>query len=213
MKKRMTAIQRYRKERDRLVRALREVKKAGYIPLIDLPTVKEMKKKGSDFGKEARRLAKIKGKKVGEIGVVDPDTGEIITLKAARKIIREAPRITMIDTVLAKFDAMPDYRDFWKNNKFVERVDFRSRYNIIVQIIFDNVKEYGERAVEKHLEQNEEKINIALDEQIHDSDAEDVKRSFVILANLIKMKEFSFSQLAEISDLGEVYTDYEETSI
>lgn len=210
MKKRMSAKQRYRKERDRLVRALREVKKAGYIPTIDLPTVKEIEKRGSDFRKEARRLARIKGKKVGEIGVVDPDTGEIITLKAARKIIREAPQITMIDIVLAKFDAMPDYRDFWKNNRFVERVDYRSRYNIISQIIFDNIKEYGKRAVEKHLERNEEKINIALDEQIHDSDAEDVKRSFVILANLIKMKEFSFSQLAEISDLGEMF-DYEET--
>ena len=210
MKKRMNAKQRYRKERDRLVRALREAKKAGYIPTIDLPTVKEIEKRGSDFRKEARRLAKIKGKKVGEIGVVDPDTGEIITLKAARKIIREAPQITMIDTVLAKFDAMPDYRDFWKNNRFVERVDYRSRYNILAQIIFDNVKEYGKSAVEKHLERNEEKINIALDEQIHDSDAEDVKRSFVILANLIKMKEFSFSQLAEISDLGEMF-DYEET--
>nr|DAG64819.1 MAG TPA: hypothetical protein [Caudoviricetes sp.] len=210
MKKRMSAKQRYRKERDRLVRALREVKKAGYIPAIELPTVKEMEKKGSDFRKESRRLAKIKRKKVGEIGVVDPDTGEIITLKAARKIIREAPQITMIDTVLAKFDAMPDYRDFWKNNRFVERVDYRSRYNILAQIIFDNVKEYGKSAVEKHLERNEEKINIALNEQIHDSDAEDVKRSFVILANLIKMKEFSFSQLAEISDLGEMF-DYEET--
>lgn len=209
-KKKLTPSQKYSKERKRLNNALREVKKAGYIPVIELPTVKEMKKKGADFKKEARRLAKIKGKKVGEIGVVDPDTGEIITLKAARKIIREAPQIAMIDILLAKFGAMPDYRDFWKKNRFVERVDYRSRYNILTQIIFDNVKEYGKRAVEKHLERNEEKINIALDEQLHDSDAEDVKRSFVILANLIKMKEFSFSQLAEISDLGEMF-DYEET--
>ena len=209
MKKRMNAKQRYRKERDRLVRALREVKKAGYIPNIELPTVKEIEKKGSDFRKEARRLARIKGKKVSEIGVVDPDTGEIVSLKTARKIIREAPKITMIDNLLTKFSAMPDYKDFWSGRKHVDRIDYRSRYNVLTQIIYDNIKEYGERAVEKHLEQNEEKINIALEEQSYASDSEQVKRSFISLANLIKMNELTISQLAEISDLGEMFGDEE----
>lgn len=209
MKKRMNAKQRYRKERDRLVRALREAKKAGYIPTIDLPTVKEIEKRGSDFRKEARRLARIKGKKVSEIGVVDPDTGEIISLKTARKIIREAPQISMVETLLAKFDAMPDYKDFWSGRKHVDRLDYRTRYNVLTQIIYDNIKEYGERAVEKHLEQNEEKINIALEEQSYSSDSEQVKRSFISLANLIKMSELTISQLAEISDLGEMFEDEE----
>lgn len=209
MKKRMNAKQRYRKERDRLVRALREVKKVGYIPNIELPTVKEIEKKGSDFRKEARRLARIKGKKVSEIGVVDPDTGEIISLKTARKIIREAPQILMVETLLAKFDAMPDYKDFWSGRKHVDRLDYRSRYNVLAQIIYDNIKEYGKRTVEKHLEQNEEKINIALEEQTYASDSEQVKRSFISLANLIKMSELTISQLAEISDLGEMLGDEE----
>ena len=210
MKKRMTAKQRYRKERDRLVRALREVKKAGYIPNIELPTVKEIEKKGLDFGKEARRLAKFKRNKVREIGVIDPDTGEVISLKQARKEVRETPTVTMIETLLAKFDAMPDYKDFWSGRKHVDRLDYRSRYNVLAQILYNNIKEFGKREVEKHLEQNEEKINICLEEQKFASDSDTIKRSFIELANLIKMNVLTPSQLADISDLGDAF-DYEET--
>lgn len=210
MAKKLTANQRYSKERKRLMDALREVKKAGFIPKIELPTVRQLQKQGKDVAKEARRLSRIRGRKVSEIEVIDRDTGEILTLRQARKIIREAPSIHMIDIIIAKFDAMPDYKDFWSGRRRVERIDYRTRYNIIVQIIYDNVKEYGERAVERHLTDREERINICLEEQKYESDSETVLRSFIELANLVRMGTLTIQQLSEISDLGEMYT-YEET--
>ncbi len=42
------------------------------------------------------------------------------------------------------------------------------------------------------------------------SDSDTIKRSFIELANLIKMNVLTPSQLADISDLGDVF-DYEET--
>lgn len=209
MSKRITGKERYKKERTRIMSATREARKAGYIVDIELPTVKQVEKSGKNFASLNRKLGKIKGKEVGKLKVIDTETGEVITLKEARRIIRETPTVTMIDTVRDWVDTLPDYRDFYYRRS-VSRIEYASKKNILMQLLDNAVKEEGIRAVENRLTQNEERIKERIDALLYDSDSSVVETSFIAIAVIIKGTQLSMSEASEISDLGDVY-GYEET--
>lgn len=180
----------YQKERKRLSNIRSEMRKIGYdFAQLELPTLKEVEKRGLDFKKLYQKASKLRGaKKIGSIKVVNLDSGEIQTVKVARETFRKESKRkpSIANKILEYINTIPDYREF-----FNQRARLRARINLIehkeklIQIIMSNLKDMGDE-YERHLDANMNVISNAIDAIFEDSKEEVVKQSIVELYDVVR---------------------------
>lgn len=201
----------YSKERARLQKPFSKLKKAGYVPEMELPTLKEIDKKSKfDIKKATLKLRKIKGKSVEKQTVVDAYTGEVITLKQAREKIKDEkhyPTIGTLQAVLRKLEELPTAKLVYSiTRKKLYWVDIESKASVLYRIVQDLVSEIGEKEADALYFRNQEQIFNLLDEIPPASKEEDIQQSFVNLSYYLSDgRSITGEEGEELSDMGGYY--------
>lgn len=197
----------YKRLRENLLKATREVRKKGFDIAMNLPTLSEAKKDRTfSMRKAINQMKKVSGKKTSNIKVVLKDTGEIFTLKEARKTINVSSQYYMKDKILAEIDTMPDYRDFYRyKSRRVVRIDFTETKQKVVDIMEDRIKEYGIAIYDKYLEDKINEFHYNVEVTIWDSEEENVRHSLVELISIVKGSPLTFEERMLSNTLSEQY--------
>lgn len=197
----------YKRLRENLLKTTREVRKKGFDIAMNLPTLSEAKKdKTFSTRKAINQMKKISGKKAGNIKVVLKDTGEIFTLKEARKIINVSSQYYMKDKILAEIERMPDYRDFYRyKSRRIVRIDFTETKQKVVDIMEDRIKEYGIAIYDKYLEDKINDFHYNVEVTIYDSEEENIRNSLVELVSIVKGSPLTFEERMLSNTLSEQY--------
>ena len=201
----------YSKERARLQKPFSKLKKAGYVPEMDLPTLREIDKKTKfDLKKATLKLRKIKGKSFEKQSVVDAYTGEVITVKQAREKVKEGkhyPTIGTLQAVLRKLEELPSAKLVYsETRKKLYWVDIDSKTSVLYRIVQDLITERGEREVDALYYRNQEEIFNWLDEIPPASKEEDIQQSFTNLTFYLSGgRAITGEEGEELSDMGGYY--------
>lgn len=197
----------YKRLRENLLKTTREVRKKGFDIAMNLPTLSEAKKdKTFSMRKAINQMKKVSGKKTSNIKVVLKDTGEIFTLKEARKTINVSSQYYMKDKILAEIERMPDYRDFYRyKSRRVVRIDFTETKQKVVDIMEDRIKEYGIEIYDKYLEDKINEFHYNVEVTIWDSEEENVRHSLVELISIVKGSPLTFEERMLSNTLSEQY--------
>lgn len=201
----------YSKERARLQKPFSKLKKAGYVPEMELPTLKEIDKKSKfDIKKATLKLRKIKGKSIEKQPVVDVYTGEVITIKQAREKVKEEkyyPTIGTMQAVLRKLEELPSAKLVYsKTRKKLFWIDIETKASVLYRIVQDLIAELGEREVDSLYYRNQEQIFNLLDEIPPASDEEDIQQSFANLSYYLSGgRALTGEESEELSDMGGYY--------
>lgn len=197
----------YKRLRENILKTTREVRKKGFDIAMNLPTLSEAKKdKTFSMRKAINQMKKVSGKKTSNIKVVLKDTGEIFTLKEARKTINVSSQYYMKDKILAEIDKMPDYRDFYRyKSRRVVRIDFTETKQKVVDIMEDRIKEYGIAIYDKYLEDKINEFHYNVEVTIWDSEEENVRHSLVELVSIVKGSPLTFEERMLSNTLSEQY--------
>lgn len=197
----------YKRLRENLLKSTREVRKKGFDIAMNLPTLSEAKKdKTLSMRKAINQMKKVSGKKTSNIKVVLKDTGEIFTLKEARELLNVSYQYYMKDKILAEIESMPDYRDFYRyKSRRVVRIDFTETKQKVVDIMEDNIKEYGPAVYDAYLEDKINDFHYNVEVTIWDSEEENVRHSLVELISIVKGSPLSFEERMLANTLSEQY--------
>ena len=197
----------YKRLRENLLKNTREVRKKGFDIAMNLPTLSEAKKdKTFSMRKAINQMKKVSGKKTSNIKVVMKDTGEIFTLKEARKTINVSSQYYMKDKILAEIEHMPDYRDFYRyKSRRIVRIDFTETKQKVVDIMEDRIKEYGIAIYDKYLEDKINEFHYNVEVTIYDSEEENIRNSLVELVSIVKGSPLTFEERMLSNTLSEQY--------
>lgn len=197
----------YKRLRENLLKTTREVRKKGFDIAMNLPTLSEAKKdKTFSMRKAINQMKKVSGKKTSNIKVVMKDTGEIFTLKEARKTINVSSQYYMKDKILAEIEHMPDYRDFYRyKSRKIVRIDFTETKQKVVDIMEDRIKEYGIAIYDKYLEDKINEFHYNVEVTIYDSEEENIRNSLVELVSIVKGSPLTFEERMLSNALYEQY--------
>lgn len=213
-KTRKTEKENYKEMRSKIVRATREVRKAGYELQFDLPTVRQVEHENvkGEFARLNRTLRKY-AKNLKSLPVYSTETGEAQTLAEARKTIKEASVEPMLTDIVREWiDSIPDYRDMYIKAKGHRRgdhirKDFTNLKEKLRNAISSNIQDYGAVDYERYLRRNEDQIMSHIETIIYDSDNQAIDYSMTALVNIITANYVDFETQSEINELTSEYNE------
>lgn len=202
----------YKAERARLVKIRSEMRSKGFELEIDLPTLKEVEKKGLDYKKLYQSLHKIRGKKkIATLPVAHTETGELFTVKEARRAAREAKAtpVFIIPKVIEFIENLPDYRDFYYGRERVTRLDLTGAKARMIQLIQSNIDDYGYNNYDAILDKRYDKISESIDIIIEDSKETRVNNSVTLLFKQLRVDEIMVQDQIDGEDIDSYYESEE----
>lgn len=229
-RKKLTPYQQeYKKQINRLKRAVKRAEKKGYV--FEENVVPEMPKRVT-----AKSLEKIKQTKPKELYKkaewIDIDTGETMsgverrkyerqvaterakTTRYLNKIKREIENepydeyvhtISIIDRIRSYIQEIPSARGFGNTRKGHWYEDFEPRKNALLSILDDRFADEDEMDIAKDLLDKDELISMHIHVVTYDSDSDDVRASFVQLAILLKNSSLTHKEAEELHEMSEFY--------
>lgn len=208
----------YKKQRKRIKQGIKRSEKIGYIvPENILPKIP---KKITE--KSIKRLQNITPEKIREKS--EYIVGEKIVkykthkkevkaeIKKIRRQIKEQPqyidRIIPFFSYIERFrelvESLPDTRHYYHGrNNPITFSNLNSFKNVLFSILDDRINEIGERAVEKIIADNEDKISDYINGATYDSDQLRVENDLISVANIINGAPLSLEKSTLVSDLSD----------
>lgn len=229
----------YRKQINRINRAIKRLEKEGFIiPSDVIPTQPKRisKKRISNLKAITPQAIRLKSQ------VVDIETGEIVqpktaqhreaihkiklAKKQARNVSRETsipipktqaklpqsyiPTLTITDRIIEYISFIPDWRGFGSPSRGFHQSDFSDRKNELISILKDRIANTSDADLEQYFQSNEDKIMENIKVINFDSDEDIVEASWIALAIIIKGTPLTHEEAENISLLAEQYENWSE---
>lgn len=215
MAKKKTLSSEYKKARANLLKKIRRAEKKGYV--FDEGIVPKIPKRPTLAS--INRLKSISKNLYKKAVKLDIETGEIIPGEESRKAERsaaarkaaetrakkQAPQISIIDTIIERLQLIPETRVFRKKGTRAYYMNTGEKRNELINIIYRRIDEEGEKVVNAAYITAQGEIFAYIDETAHESDGDSVERSFVYLATILKGSALSFNEAENISEMAEFY--------
>lgn len=210
----------YKKERRRLLQAVRRAEKQGYIFPEDI--IPELPKRVTK--KRLENIQKIKPKELYKKAVyVYQETGEVVPAEQRKQEVKqEAIKKAKETRKRNKKISTPSIPTYYPTISIIETIKDRiseltreakppvpieNRKNELLAIFEDNVTQYDDNIAEyeHYLEVHESEIADLLNVISYDSNAEQISASFVSLGRILNMQALSMSQAENLSMMAEYY--------
>lgn len=220
-KKKQTENQKaFKKERSRLLQAIRRAEKQGYIFPEDI--VPELPKRVTK--KQLENIQKIKPKQLyKKAEFVYQETGETVPAEQRKQEVKQEaiskaketrkrkkktstpyvptyyPSISIIDTIRDRISEL--------TRESKPPIPIENRKNELLAIFDDNVTLFSDniKEYEQYLEAHESEIAELLNVISYDSNAEQISVTFVALGRILNMQALSMSQAENLSMMAEYY--------